>query len=129
MAPRGVKCTGLRRMPRGVSRAQMCVFVIAPDALNRGSSPLRSRLPTPGVHSLLARIHAFLRWTTMPRTRTAGTGPRRRESSLGPGTLTQTAERMIGQIEDLVGEIAALRADNDALRNELRDAVEMLQRA
>jgi hypothetical protein len=65
----------------------------------------------------------------MPRTRTSGTVARRRESSAGPGTLTQTAERMIGQIEDLVGEIVALRADNEALRAELRDAVQMLQRA
>jgi hypothetical protein len=65
----------------------------------------------------------------MPRTRTAGTGGRGGQRALGPGMLTQTAERMIGQIEGLVAEIAALRADNDALRAELRDAVEMLQRA
>jgi hypothetical protein len=65
----------------------------------------------------------------MPRTRTAAPTPTRRARSLGPGTLTQTAERMIGQIEDLVAEISALREDNDALRSELRDAVDMLQRA
>jgi hypothetical protein len=36
---------------------------------------------------------------------------------------------MVGRIEDLVAEIATLRADNDELRGELRDAVSMLERA
>jgi hypothetical protein len=36
---------------------------------------------------------------------------------------------MVGQIETLVDEMAALRADNDALRRELQDAVKMMERA
>jgi hypothetical protein len=36
---------------------------------------------------------------------------------------------MVGQIETLVDEMAALRADNDALRRELQDAVTMMERA
>lgn len=55
---------------------------------------------------------------------------RRASANLGePGSLLQTAERMVTQIEGLVGEIASLRADNHALRAELRDAVAMLSRA
>lgn len=65
----------------------------------------------------------------MPRSRTAGSAVRGRDGFIGPGALKQTADRMIAQIEDLVGEIAALREDNEALRAELRDAVALLQRA
>jgi hypothetical protein len=36
---------------------------------------------------------------------------------------------MVGQIEALVDEMAALRADNDALRRELNDAVKLMERA
>jgi hypothetical protein len=36
---------------------------------------------------------------------------------------------MVGQIETLVEEMAALRADNQALRRELGDAVAMMERA
>lgn len=67
----------------------------------------------------------------MARSRTA-TGPQRRRRA-GAATdgagLTQSAERMIVQIEALVAEILALRADNDALRGEVREAVTMLDRA
>jgi hypothetical protein len=41
----------------------------------------------------------------------------------------QAAQRMVGQIEALVDEMAALRADNDALRRELHDAVKLMERA
>jgi hypothetical protein len=36
---------------------------------------------------------------------------------------------MVGQIEALVDEMAALREDNDVLRRELQDAVSMMERA
>jgi hypothetical protein len=36
---------------------------------------------------------------------------------------------MVGQIEALVDEMAEIRADNDALRRELKDAVAMMERA
>jgi hypothetical protein len=43
--------------------------------------------------------------------------------------LLETAQRMVGQIEALTDEMAALRADNEALRRELQDAVAMMERA
>jgi hypothetical protein len=43
--------------------------------------------------------------------------------------LLQTAQRMVGQIEALVDEMAGLREDNDTLRRELQDAVAMMERA
>lgn len=43
--------------------------------------------------------------------------------------LLQTAQRMVGQIEALVDEMAGLREDNEALRRELQDAVTMMERA
>jgi hypothetical protein len=68
----------------------------------------------------------------MPRTRAATSAPSRRSPraavSGGP-SLLQTAQRMVGQIEALVDEMAAVRADNDALRRELQDAVSMMERA
>ena len=68
----------------------------------------------------------------MPRARTTATpkpAARGRRKPAAAGSLLQTAERMVGQIEELVAEIAALRKDNDALRSELRDAMVMLDRA
>jgi hypothetical protein len=67
----------------------------------------------------------------MPRTRAVtSTSARRspRATSDGP-SLLHAAQRMVGQIEALVDEMAALRADNDALRRELQDAVVMMERA
>jgi len=64
----------------------------------------------------------------MARTRavTSRRGPR----ATGDDTaLLQAAQRMVGQIEALVDEIAALREDNDVLRRELQDAVQMMERA
>ena len=72
----------------------------------------------------------------MARTRTARTAedaapaPRRaRDAGADAGQLTQTARRMVGQIEQLVTEIASLRRDNESLRAELRGAVAMLEKA
>lgn len=67
----------------------------------------------------------------MPRTRAVmSVSPRRSTRAAGDGpSLLQTAQRMVGQIETLVDEMAALRADNDALRRELQDAVKMMERA
>jgi len=62
----------------------------------------------------------------MPRTRSATS---RLGLSEDGRVLVQTAERMVDQIESLVHEIAALRAENDTLRGELRGAVSMLERA
>lgn len=67
----------------------------------------------------------------MPRTR-AVTSASSRRSPRGTGdgmSLLTTAERMVGQIEALVDEMAALRSDNEALRRELQDAVAMMERA
>ncbi|HEY6377647.1 MAG TPA: hypothetical protein VI316_00540 [Candidatus Dormibacteraeota bacterium] len=47
----------------------------------------------------------------------------------GSDGLLETAERMVGQIEALVEEIAQLRRDNEALQGELRDAVSLLEQA
>jgi len=66
----------------------------------------------------------------MPRLRAAASPPQRRPgrgSAASP--LLETAERMVGQIEALTDEMAALRADNDALRRDLQDAVAMMERA
>lgn len=63
----------------------------------------------------------------MPRTRTAAgsrRGPRTADSP-----LLETADRMVSQIEALVGELAAVRAENEILRDELRGAVDMFERA
>ncbi len=68
----------------------------------------------------------------MPRTRAATSTPSRRSPravSVGGPSLLQTAQRMVGQIEALVDEMAEIRADNDALRRELKDAVAMMERA
>ena len=67
----------------------------------------------------------------MPRTRAVtSVSPRRSARGAGDGpSLLHTAQRMVGQIEALVDEIAALRADNDALRRELQDAVKLMERA
>lgn len=69
----------------------------------------------------------------MPRTSSTSSvqSPQRRRGprSNGSSDLVHTAEVMVGRIEDLVAEIATLRADNDELRSELRDAVSMLERA
>ena len=66
----------------------------------------------------------------MARTR-AVTSPSRRSSRAGTAesSVLQTAQRMVGQIEALVDEMAALREDNEALRRELQDAVAMMERA
>jgi hypothetical protein len=67
----------------------------------------------------------------MPRTRAVTSVPTRRSPrATADGTsLLTAAERMVGQIEALVDEIAALRADNEGLRRELHDAVTMMERA
>lgn len=66
----------------------------------------------------------------MPRTRALTSASPRRSRVAGDGpSLLDTAERMVGQIETLVDEMAALRADNDVLRRELQDAVAMMERA
>ncbi len=67
----------------------------------------------------------------MPRMRAATSTARRssRAAVAGDSALLQTAQRMVGQIEALVDEMAALRDDNDALRRELQDAVAMMERA
>jgi hypothetical protein len=67
----------------------------------------------------------------MPRTRAVTSVPARRSPrAAADGTsLLQTADRMVGQIEALVDEMAALRADNDALRRDLQDAVALMERA
>lgn len=74
---------------------------------------------------------SFTEVQQMPRTRAVtSTSPRRSSRSGGDGpSLLHTAQRMVGQIEALVDEMAALRADNDALRRELQDAVAMMERA
>jgi hypothetical protein len=46
-----------------------------------------------------------------------------------PSALLAAAERMVGQIEALVAEMAALRQDNQRLRGELHDAVALMERA
>ena len=63
------------------------------------------------------------------RSVTPAPGAQRRSSAAPSTSLVSTAERMVGQIEALVSEIALLRRDNDALRSELREAVALLERA
>lgn len=63
------------------------------------------------------------------RSVTQAPGGARRQSTAPATSLVSTAERMVGQIEALVSEIALLRHDNDALRSELREAVALLERA
>jgi hypothetical protein len=67
----------------------------------------------------------------MPRTRAVTSAlPRRSQRATADGgLLLQAADRMVGQIEALVDEMAALRADNDALRRELHEAVALMERA
>ena len=43
--------------------------------------------------------------------------------------LVVAAQRLVGRIEDLVVEVAKLRADNASLRREVRDAVALLDSA
>jgi len=43
--------------------------------------------------------------------------------------LVHAAERLTGRIASLVNEVAALRAENAGLRREVREAVQMLERA
>jgi len=43
--------------------------------------------------------------------------------------IARTGERMVRQIEELVGDVVTLRRENDALRVELHHAVVMLERA
>ncbi|HET9050224.1 MAG TPA: hypothetical protein VFO60_00890 [Candidatus Dormibacteraeota bacterium] len=74
------------------------------------------------------RVHSRIEVDTMRSTSSAGVSRRRARASTG-GTLGQTADRMIAQIQELVAEIAALREDNEALRAELQSAVDMLERA
>ncbi|TMC49514.1 MAG: hypothetical protein E6J14_08445 [Chloroflexi bacterium] len=42
--------------------------------------------------------------------------------------LAEVADRMVRQIEDLVSELATLRAENGVLRTEVREAVSMMER-
>lgn len=66
----------------------------------------------------------------MPRMRAAASPTQRRSArATGASPLMETAQRMVGQIEALADEMAALRADNEALRRELQDAVTMMERA
>lgn len=66
----------------------------------------------------------------MPRTRAVTSLSRRSpRGAAGESSLLQVAQRMVGQIEALVDEMAALREDNDVLRRELQDAVSMMERA
>ena len=67
----------------------------------------------------------------MSRSRThLGAAPGSRRAARGDGSpLLQTAEHMVRQIEALVHELGAMRAENQALQAELRDAVEMMERA
>jgi hypothetical protein len=46
----------------------------------------------------------------------------------GGAQLAEVADRMVSQIEDLVVELMTLRAENDALRSEVREAVSMMER-
>jgi len=46
-----------------------------------------------------------------------------------PSPLVNAAQRLVGRIEALVDEVAKLRADNAALRREVRDAVALLEAA
>jgi hypothetical protein len=46
-----------------------------------------------------------------------------------PSPVVQAAERLVTRIEALVNQVAALKADNAALRREVRDAVTLLERA
>ena len=64
----------------------------------------------------------------MPRSRTTAAGSRRALRG-AESPLLETADRMVSQIEALVGELAAARTENEALRHELRGAVHMLERA
>jgi hypothetical protein len=61
--------------------------------------------------------------------RAATSSGRRSARAGGASPLLETAQRMVGQIEALADEMAALRADNEALRRELQDAVAMMERA
>jgi len=61
--------------------------------------------------------------------RTRAVTSRRAARSSDDIALVQAAQRMVGQIEALVDEIAALREDNDVLRREVQDAVQMMERA
>jgi len=83
------------------------------------------------AHKPGAQFPAFPpRSIDMPRMRAAASPTQRRSartSSASP--LLETAQRMVGQIEALADEMAALRADNEALRRELQDAVAMMERA
>ena len=66
----------------------------------------------------------------MARTRAVTSASRRSPRGAGGDpSLLQTAQRMVGQIEALVDEMAALREDNESLRRELQDAVAMMERA
>jgi len=59
--------------------------------------------------------------------------PRRRVASASAvesdSPVVRAGERLVHRIEVLVQEIARLRADNDDLRRQVRDAVAMLERA
>ena len=65
----------------------------------------------------------------MPRTRAVTSVSRRSPRGAAEPSLLQAAQRMVGQIEALVDEMAALREDNEVLRRELQDAVSMMERA
>ena len=57
---------------------------------------------------------------------------RRRAAAGGHGEsadLVRSAERLVDEITALVSEVAALRADNESLRQELRGAVDLMDRA
>lgn len=65
-----------------------------------------------------------LRDITMARRRVAAGGGQ----GQGP-ELVRSAERMVDEITSLVAEVAALRADNESLLQELHNAVELMDRA
>ena len=43
--------------------------------------------------------------------------------------IVQAAERLVTRIEALVGQVAELKADNAALRREVREALALIDRA
>src|SRR5438132_11564245 len=86
----------------------------------------RERSGKIAIGALIA-IEAPIEGVAMPEWSPATTGEETppRGASL---PLVQAAERLAGRIGALVNEVAALRAENTALRREVREAVALLDR-
>ena len=52
-----------------------------------------------------------------------------REPAVAASPVLQAAERLVGRIETLVRQVAELKADNAALRREIRAAIALIDRA